>query len=262
VKAGATLTVLALLLAPVARAAGGSEWQVELAGQQEWQQWRETASDGRRLAAEDGRLTGLAATLAWVPRHSASAGLRFGALWGGRDYRGLSNQGNDVRTRSELGQVFVRADGALAPQPLAGVWHWQPLAAAEFWQWRRRLQDAGNARGYPERYRQGLVLLGLQAGDESGGLMRLEAGTGPTGSNRVELPGRDAADLPLGRARTWRWALGGAMPQGWRWEVTAERLTLAAGDERPIRLQGVPLQSARQPRTELRRLQFQLVWRG
>jgi hypothetical protein len=261
VKAGAALAVLGCLLAPAARAAD-ADWRYELSGQQEWQQWRETGRDGRRVVTEDGRLAGLAATLAWAPRDSATASLRLGALWGGRDYRGLSNQGNELSTRSDLGHVFVRAEGGWALQPLAGAWQWQPLVAAELWQWRRRLQDAGNARGYPERYRQGLLLLGLQVGDPDGVLLRLEAGSGPAGSNRVELPGRDAAALPLGRASSGRLGLGGAMPLDWRWELTAERLTLAAGDERPITLQGVPLQSARQPRTELRRLQFQLSWRG
>lgn len=259
-KTGAALALLAGLVATAASAE--SDWRYELAGQQEWQQWRETGRDGRRVVAEDGRLAGLAATLAWAPRHSVTASLRFGALWGGRDYRGLSNQGHELRSRSDLGHVFVRADAGWAPQPLAGAWHWQPLLAAEFWQWRRRLKDAGNARGYPERYRQGLLLLGLQAGDEAGALLRLEAGTGPAGSNRVELPGRDAAALPLGHARSWRLGLGSGMLEGWRWDITAERLTFAAGEERPITLQGVPLQSARQPRTELRRLQFQLSWRG
>lgn len=252
--------LLAALL-PQAQAAE-SAWRHEVAAQQEWQQWRETGPEGRRLAAEDGRLVGVAATLAWAPRQAPTAALRVGGLWGARDYRGLSNRGAEASTRSDLSHAFVRAEAGLAPQPLAGTWQWQPLAAAEAWQWRRRLRDTGAALGYPERFRQGLVMLGLQAVDESGGLLRLEAGTGPAGSNRVELPGRDVADLPLGRAQSWRFALGGAMAAGWHWELTAERLAFAAGDERAIRLQGIPLQSARQPRTELRRLQFQLSWRA
>lgn len=258
---GAGLLLLAGLLAPAVQAAG-SGWYHELTGQQEWQQWRETAQDGRRLVVEDGRLTGLAATLGWAPRQGPTAALRLGALWGGRDYRGLSNQGNDLRTRSDLGQVFGRVEGGPTPQPLAGTWQWQPLLAAEFGQWRRRLRDAGSAQGYPERYRQGLVMLGLQALAVSGARLRVEAGTGPAGNNRVELPGRDAVDLPLGRARSLRLALGGATTPAWHWEITAEQLSFAAGDERAVRLQGVALQSARQPRTELRRLQFQIGWRG
>lgn len=255
-----TLALLAGLLAPAARAE--SPWQSELAGQQEWQQWRETASDGRRLLTEDGRLSGLAATWRWAPPGSATAALRVGVLRGARDYRGFSNQGNEVQTRSDVAHDFIRIEGGLAPQPLIAGWQGQALAAAEVWQWRRRLRDAGNVSGYPERYRQGLLLLGLQAISESGWRMGIEAGGGPHGHNRVQLPGRDPAVLPLGRARAWRASLGDALLPGWRWALTAERLTLDAGDERPITLQGVPLQSARQPHTALRRLQLSLVWTG
>lgn len=258
-KGGAALALLAGLLAPVARAE--SPWQAELAGQQEWQQWRETGSDGQRLLKEDGRLSGLSATWRWAPAGAATAALRLGVLRGVRDYLGVSNQGQAVRTRSDVGHDFAHIEGGLAPQALPAGWRWQALAAAEFWQWRRHLRDAGNVSGYPERYRQGLLFAGLQLAGDSGWLARLEAGGGPGGRNRVQLPGRDPADLPLGSARSWRLALGAPLAPAWRWELMAEDLKLAAGAERPITLQGVPLQSARQPRTELRRLQLQLVWR-
>ncbi|MDR7267597.1 hypothetical protein J2X20_000226 [Pelomonas saccharophila] len=252
------LALLAGLLAPPARA--DSPWQAELAGQQEWQQWRETGGDGRRLLTEDGRLSGLSASWRWAPPGSATVALRLGVLRGARDYRGFSNQGNEVQTRSDVGHDFVRVEGGPAPWPLAGGWHGQALAAAELWQWRRHLRDAGSVSGYPEHYRQGLLLVGLQAASDSGWQLGIEAGGGPRGRNRVQLPGRDPAELPLGSVRTWRASLGDAFMPGWRWALTAERLTLGAGEEKPITLQGVPLQSARQPRTELRRLQLQLIW--
>lgn len=66
----------------------------------------------------------------------------------------------------------------------------------------------------------------------------------------------------MGAAASLRLMLGGELAPAWRWSLAAERLTLQAGDERPITLQGVPLQSARQPRTEQRRLQLQLSWRS
>lgn len=257
-RRAAALALLAGLLAPAARA--DSPWQGELAGQQEWQQWRETGSDGHRLLTEDGRLSGLSATWRWAPAGSATAALRLGVLRGVRDYQGLSNQGQAVRTRSDVGHDFVRAEGGLAPWSLAGGWRGQALAAAEFWQWRRHLRDVGSVSGYPERYRQGLLWVGLQAADDAGWLARFEMGGGPGGRNRVQLPGRDPANLPLGSARGWRMALGGPLAPAWRCELMAEDLRLAAGAERPITLQGVPLQSARQPRTELRRLQLQLIW--
>lgn len=258
-KGAVALTLLAAWLVPGARA--DSSWQGELAAQQEWQQWRETGSDGRRLLTEDGRLSGVSASWRWAPPGSATAALRLGVLRGVRDYQGFSNQGHAVQTRSDVGHEFVRVEGGLAPQPLFAGWHGQAFAAAEWWQWRRRLRDAGNASGYPERYRQGLLFVGLQASDEAGWLARLEAGGGPGGRNRVQLPGRDPAELPLGHARSWRMALGAPLAAAWRCELMVEDLRLAAGAERPITLQGVPLQSARQPRTGLRRLQLQLIWR-
>lgn len=258
-RARAALALLAGLLALPAGAQ--SPWQLELAGQQDWQSLRETAADGRRLVAEDGRLDGVAATLRWAPLGgAASAALRLGVLRGVRDYQGLSNQGQAIATRSDVTHRVVRAEGALAARALTGHWQWQPLAAAEFWQWRRHLRDAGPAAGYPERYRQGLLLLGLQAQNDAGWLARLEAGGGPGGHNRVQLPGRDATTLPLGSARVWRATLGAAITPAWKAELAAEHLRLGAGEERAITLQGVPLQSARQPRTELRRLQLQLGW--
>jgi len=260
VKAGPRLALLAGLLAPPAWADAG--WQAELATAQEWQQWRETGSDGRRLVSEDGRLAGLSAALRWTAPGVVQFGLRQDLLWGVRSYRGLSNRGAELQTRSELGQALTRLDGTLAPRPLQAGWSWQPVAAAEFWQWKRRLRDTPQASGYPERYRQGLLLLGLQAQGEGGTLARLEVGGGWGGRNRVELPGRDPASLPLGAAASLRLMLGGELAPAWRWSVTAERLTLQAGDERPVTLQGVPLQSARQPRTEQRRLQLQLSWRS
>ena len=81
-KTAAALALSAsLLTAPVH---AEQAWSVELAGQQEWQQWRETASDGRRLVAEDGRLVGLTATLRWTPTEAAALALSLGVLQGGR----------------------------------------------------------------------------------------------------------------------------------------------------------------------------------
>lgn len=252
---------LALCAAAQATAANAEPvWRVELIGQQEWQQWHETASDGRRLVAEDGRLGGLTSTLRWAPTEAASLALSLGVLQGVRDYRGVTNLGQAAQTRSDVEHGFVRLDAVCACRLSTADWQWQPSAAAEYWQWRRHLRDAGLARGYAERYRQGLMLVGLQGRSDSGWLAKLEVGGGTGGHNRVELPGRDAAKLPLGAARTLRATLGASLAPDWQWRLAAERLTVNAGDERAITLQGVPVQSAHQPRTSLSRFQLQLSW--
>lgn len=235
-------------------------WRAELAAQQEWQQWRETSGDGRRLVAEDGRLGGLAATLHWTPSETAKLALRAGILQGVRDYQGVTSLGQAAQTRSDVEHGFARLHAVLPHSLSIADWQWQPSVAAEYWQWRRHLRDAGMARGYAERYRQGVMLVGLQGRSESGWLAQLEVGGGMGGHNRVELPGRDTARLPLGAARTWRATLGASLAPDWRWSLVAERMTVNAGEERAITLQGVPVQSAHQPRTGLSRLQLQLSW--
>jgi len=258
VKTAAALGLSAgLLTAPVH---AERVWSVELAGQQDWQQWRETASDGRRLVAEDGRLGGLTTTLRWAPTEAAALALSLGMLQGVRDYRGVTNLGQAAQTRSDAEHGFVRLDAVFAWRLSTAGWQWQPSAAAEYWQWRRHLRDAGMARGYAERYCQGVMLVGLQGRSDSGWLAQLELGGGTGGHNRIELPGRDAAKLPLGPARTLRATLGASLAPDWHWRLAAERLTVNAGDERPITLQGVPVQSAHQPRISLSRLQLQLSW--
>lgn len=250
-------------LAAALPAAAASPWQLDLALRQDWQQWRETDADGRRLVAEDGRLSGLAATLRWAPADAGFAAVSLAGWQGARDYDGLTSRGQPVQTRSDLRHGLIRAEAGLAPAPLAwpGGWQWQPTLAVEGWQWQRRLRDAAGAAGYPERYRQGLVLLGLAAQDAAGWRLLLELGGGPGGRNALQLPGRDATALPLGTARSARLAVGGDVAPGWRWDLDLQALSLAAGQERPITLQGVPLQSARQPRTAWRRMQLQLSWR-
>lgn len=253
------MALAALLAGP---ASAESPWSFELAGQQEWQRWRETGSDGRRLVSEDGRLSGVAAGLGWTPPEGdVSLALRAGLLYGERDYDGLSSRGAAVQSRSDIRNAFIGLETALAARPLLASWQWRPRAAVELWQWRRRLNDVGTVSGYPERYRQGLLLLGVQVQGDSGWRARLDAGGGPGGRNRLQLPGRDVASLPLGTARVWRLGFGAELAPAWRWDVMHENLTLGAGDERAITLQGVPLQAARQPRTTQRRLQLQLSWR-
>lgn len=255
----------ALLLAAGASAAASaaSPWQWELSGRQDWQHWRETGADGRRLVAEDGRLSGVAATLRWAPPQSTAWAITAAGWQGVRDYEGLTNRGQSVRTRSDLQHALIRTEVAGTARPLASGWQWQPTAALELWQWRRELRGVDNAAGYPERYRQGVLLLGAQAqtGDASDGWrLRLEAGGGPGGVNRLQLPGRDVASLPLGVARSARVAFGAAITPAWRWDVEVQAVSLAAGAERAITLQGVPLQAARQPHTTWRRGQLQLSW--
>lgn len=266
----AWLLVVAAAALP-ATAAADSPWQLDLAARQEWQQWRETDAEGRRLVAEDGRLSGLAATLRWAPAQAGFAALSLAGWQGVRDYDGLSNRGQPAQTRSDLRQALIRVEAGLAPSPARwpgdsgtpepATWHWQPTVAVEAWQWHRHLRDAAGAAGYPERYRQGMVLLGLSAQNAAGWRLLLELGGGPGGRNQLRLPGRDETSLPLGTARSARLALGGDLAPAWRWDVDLQALSLAAGQERPVTLQGVPLQSARQPRTALRRLQLQLSWR-
>jgi hypothetical protein len=252
VLSGAALTV---------QAQGSTAWNFEVAGQQEWQQWRETASDDRRLVAEDGRLGGLAGSFRWEPPEGMSVALRVSALRGVRDYRGVTNLGSAAATRSDASHALVRLEALFPARWAAAGSHWQPLVAIEGWQWQRRLRDVGMAWGYRERYRQGAMWVGLHGQSESGWLAQLEVGGGTGGHNRIKLPGRDPARLPLGLARSWRATLGAPLASHWHWQVSAEQLTLGKGREQAITLQGVPVQSAHQPRTELHRLQFQLSWR-
>lgn len=259
-KVRTAVALVALLAGP---ACAESPWAFELGGQQEWQRWRETGSDGRRLVNEDGRLSGVAVGLSWKSSDDGAAlALRAGLLQGLRDYDGMSSRGAEVKSRSGIRNAFIGVEGSLAARSLFASWQWQPRAAVELWQWRRRLNDAGAASGYPECYRQDLLLLGVQALGHSGWRARFDVGGGPGGRNRVQLPGRDVASLPLGEARVWRVGLGAEVAPAWRWDVMHESLSLGAGDERAITLQGVPLQAARQPRTTQRRLQLQLSWRG
>lgn len=230
---------------------------LDLAVSQQQQSWREWSSDGRRLVDESGPLRGLSAAQRWSAGETLTLGFSAGAHWGRRDYDGVSSRGQPVQTRSDIAQQMLRVDGSMA------VWGsaWQPTAALEFWQWSRRLRGTDTAAGYPERYRQGLALLGLRTSvDPAAWLARAELAWGDGGRNRVALPGRDEASLPLGRVQGWRLQARSPAWQGWWIGAGLERLGFAAGESRAITLQGVTVQSANQPRTVFRRLEFQLGW--
>jgi hypothetical protein len=230
---------------------------LDLAVSQQQQSWREWASDGRRLVDESGPLRGLSAAQRWSVGEATSIGVAAGAHWGQRDYDGLSSRGQPVQTRSDIAQQMLRVDGATA---MFGD-RWQSTAALEFWQWRRRLRGTDTAAGYPERYRQGLALLGVRwSGEPTSWQARAELAWGSGGRNRVALPGRDEASLPLGRVHGWRLQARSPSWQGLWVGAGLERLDFAAGEVRPITLQGVTVQAANQPRTALSRLELQLGW--
>lgn len=231
------------------------------------QQWREYDAEGRRLLREHGTLAG-----AWLGAETQLAGaaldLRLELLRGRRDYEGQTNRGRPLQTHSAARHLRARLGVGWQLPLLPSHWHaegWQAHGGVAIEQTvrHRRIADAGEVRGYAERYRQPLLLAGTQLRSPSGWQLSLDLGAGPDGQMRLRLPGRDQTPLPLGRTTLLRASVGSELGGHgrWHWQLQHEWLQLQAGDPRPVTLQGVVVGSARQPRTRTQDWQLVLGYR-
>lgn len=234
-------------------------WSCELGPSAAALRWRETRSTGERFVSESGTWAGLHGRVALPLGDSWTVRLGAQAQRGTLDYAGQTSTGGSAATRVDWRSLDLLAEAAWRPTPDAA---WQVRLGASQLQAHRALRSTATAAGYPERYRQTLTWLGGSWQFHPQWQLSSDLGLGTGGRNHVVLPGRDPADLPLGRATAANVALRWAPAPSWAVETSWQALRWAEGRFVPVTLQGQEVQSARQPRSEQHLLSLRLIWRS
>lgn len=217
--------------------------------------WQEFDAHGNSLLRERGtlrtaglRLAGYCENAEWLASWELSQG--------SRDYDGVTNTQTPLQTTTQLRMHRIALEGWL---PVHGSWALGTQLA-----WRDTARDiagVGAVRGYPERYRYGQVAAGARYRVALHEHWQLSAtawlGGGPRGHVRLQLPGLDAARLPLGSHRMAALSLeldGGAAAGESGWSTHAalalRHERTGAGARRLITRAGLPAATAQQPRIQ------------
>lgn len=174
---------------------------------------------------------------------------------GAREYRGLTNLGRQVESKSDIvsDEVEVSASWPFLILSRNGVTAGVGVALRRT---SRDLNSVGNIRGYPETLTTATPLVSVKLAWRPGNSWvmdtALRVGIGLPGRLKVDLPRADPADLRTGLGSSWqirqRVLRSSLSPHGQVWlEVLAGATSTRAGEAAPIYRNGVVVGSVSQP---------------
>jgi hypothetical protein len=224
--------------------------------------WQEFSDQNQQLVREQGNLPfaalGTQLTCDW-----GTFALRGAVAQGVRDYSGVSNRGQALTTQSTLrnSELLLSYSYPINPQ-------WEPYISAGISRSKRDIQSAGPVLGYLEEFQMFPVQLGIKWRPilfDSRLLLLAHAGSTFQPQVKVELPGRDALTLDLGRTLSAGVSAElelGQMARGQfvlatQWNSTR----IARGTAGVVTRDGVPTGVAIQPRSQLTQTQLSILWR-
>ena len=226
--------------------------------------WSEYAANGFVLVREHGELPGSIVAMAlqcarWTLAASASASR------GVRAYTGLTSFGAPLSTESQIdGHTSSMALGV----PVSDALQWTLDAQQQ--SFTRAIASTPTVLGYPESYARSLLRTGLQwTRDTALGRWSLSGSVAVWGaqSMRLQLPGKDPADLTFSAPSQWDLGLAWRKALGPSLFLEASlhyiETTVAASPTALLTSGGVPVGAAYQPRTRTveQPLTLTLGWR-
>ena len=200
-----TLVVLAPSLAS-ANGLGTLSWHVDQSIGVANSQWREHTSSGVVHVKEGGSLA-VAATSLKASHPAFDVILRFEQLAGDRQYEGVSNQGREATSTTNVKNVTL---GLTLLAPVSP--NWALGLATDSVSMHRDIRSTSTAMGYPEHFKYTFGKVGVQHRLVLTPDLQLHTsvwlGTSLNHSLMLRLPGYDTAHMSLGHGRTseigWR----------------------------------------------------------
>lgn len=224
--------------------------------------WQEFSEQGKQLVREQGNLPFTALSTQLTCDRGTFA-LRGAVAQGVRDYSGVSNKGQALTTQSTLrnSELLLSYSYPINPQ-------WEPYISAGISRSKRDIRSVGSVLGYPEEFQMFPVQLGIKWRPmrlDNRLLLLAHAGSAFQPRVTVELPGRDALTLDLGRTLSAGVSAElelGQMARGQfvlatQWNSTR----IARGAAGVVTSDGVPRGVAVQPRSQLTQTQLSILWR-
>ncbi len=216
--------------------------------------WTEYNASGNKIVEERGTLQTHGVAIS-TQCNTARWSLTLQDTHGQRDYRGLSNRGQMLETRSSIRHHRWSLAASI---PITSGWSWGIRLHNH--RVDRNLESIAQASGYAEDFRYWIAETGLELHKPLTSQWAWTAGAWvghiPSGRMYVDLPNADPVTLRLGTGYTTEWRTGlsynpTGTVTGWQWLATWRVRTesISAGADRTLFRGQQLVGSARQPET-------------